>query len=102
MELLQHPDQEVTETVINLITEKERLSDWERKGVFVTPREMQLPEHAMQALLHYQERRLHQMLEQLGEQIKAEDQTVRQEALLKHMEAINLRKEINRVLNRVV
>ena len=102
MELLQHPDQEVTETVINLITEKERLSDWERKGVFVTPREMQLPEHAMQALLHYQERRLHQMVEQLGEQIKAEDQTVRQEALLKHMEAINLRKEINRVLNRVV
>ena len=102
MDLLQHPDPEVTETVINLITEKERLSDWERKGVFVTPREMQLPEHAIQALLHYQERRLHQVLEQLGEQIKAEDAEVRQEALQKHMEAIRLRMDINKVLNRVV
>lgn len=92
-------DEETAKTVADMMMEKHSLSDWESKGISITPREEKSPQLAVDLIYSYKLITLEDMIEQEAKNI---DEESRDEKMQQIMKLIELRKIFKSKLNRVV
>jgi DNA primase len=97
-----HPDEALVKQVIDLTTDPEVLHRWEVKNIIVpTPRQL-VAKNAFEVLLYYQGHRVRKRLEEVGLKLRFNEADDPQPLLQEHMELLNLKKTIDKALNRVV
>ncbi|MDX5325418.1 MAG: DNA primase [Bacteroidota bacterium] len=97
-------DNELAQLASDLMTEKYQLSDWKRKDIHIIPREEKLERFASEALYRFKETKVMSMIRDLQEKLKTgEVGPEEREATFEHLhDLLNIRKEINHLLGRVI
>ncbi|WP_417600118.1 DNA primase [Owenweeksia hongkongensis] len=95
---------EIVNVVVDLVTEKHELHDWQRQKVFIPEKNAFVKNYTIQAVLRYKEKRISDLIRQIQTDLKNADNVA--EELVRKIETFNklnqLRAQIDKELNRVV
>lgn len=101
-DILAHGDQELAAVMADMLTEEHELSDWERSGIYVKPKDHDIDTHVQQCLWRFKDAWVDRELKKQSQLLNSMSEEAKQEALQTIIRLQALRNSLRQLLHRVL
>ena len=99
-EFLRQPDQEMINTVTELVTQRYHLHNWRSRKIYLPENDAFVPAYARESLLRFKEKKIVQMIKEMQHKLEHEEQKM--ETMRSIQKLTQLKNKIDKELGRVV